>query len=365
MNEPDDLQYALLPKEDVPVLVDAITSIMAEGAAHNLQVFNQGRWEWQYAGLPSHESKVYINGNKEKILAYYHVPLYYGKVGMEKIIFAMVQDVAVSAKLRGRGVFKDLATYATKDLMQKDIGLAYTFPNKKSIHTFIKYNDYKLLATLAPYLLPLNSAAILKIKLPVKLLASLSGGVIDFFNNSFRKIKVPATNRTEYHESFTKEIATLFFNFQSQYEIGLVRDEAYLNWRFMAKPQTKHYLFSLSVEGKTVAAAVFKVDELFDNPSLLLMDFCYCTNGEEYLLQLLQSLRMVYRQWIKEPVTLMFTSGNGKIFPLLKKAGFIKIPERVNPRPLNLLVKKLSYNGPVNINDKANWHVTLADWDVF
>lgn len=365
MSAPDDLAPSLLPEKDVPVLVDAIKSIMAEGDAHNLQVFNQSRWEWQYVNLPSYKSRVYVNHYKEKILAYYHVPLYYGKAGPETITFAMVQDVAVSVRFRGRGVFKELATYATEDLMQRNIGLAYTFPNNKSIHTFIKYNDYKLLTTLVPYLLPLNSAAILKIKLPFKLLASLSGGIIDFFNNALRKIKVPESNSIERHESFSKEIAGLFFDFQAQYEVGLIRDEVYLNWRFLEKPQTKHYIFSLNVDGKPAAAAVFKVDELFDNSSLLLMDFCYCKNGEEYLLQLLQSLRANYKRWIKEPVTLIFTSGNGKIFPLLKKAGFIKIPERINPRPLNLLVKGLNYKGLTDITDKTKWHVTLADWDVF
>jgi hypothetical protein len=44
--------------------------------------------------------------------------------------------------------------------------------------------------------------------------------------------------------------------------------------------------------------------------------------------------------------------------------GLIRVPERFNPRPFNLLTRVPSGTEPPRMLDSARWHITLAGWDV-
>lgn len=111
--------------------------------------------------------------------------------------------------------------------------------------------------------------------------------------------------------------------------------------------------------------AIFKLDEIFGLPALILMDYA-CPNGEErYLLQLLDEVKRRPRRYVPEPFALIFTAGSGPLFRRLPRIGFVPVPERFNPRPLTLLVRSTGLKRDECITSPEAWHVTLADWDVF
>jgi hypothetical protein len=112
-----------------------------------------------------------------------------------------------------------------------------------------------------------------------------------------------------------------------------------------------------------LAAAIFKLDEMFDNPVLLLMDYAHLQGKDDYLLQLIQHVKLHGAKEIGERFNLIVTSGNSEFLPLLKKVGFLRVPERFNSRPLKLVVKNLAKH-PTDAFDPRNWHLTLSDWDV-
>ena len=66
------------------------------------------------------------------------------------------------------------------------LDIIYTFPNKKSIHTFTKYNQFKLIAPLPVYLLPFDISQLLasRYKIP-KILESM----FSIFNLAFQILK--------------------------------------------------------------------------------------------------------------------------------------------------------------------------------
>ena len=102
---------------------------------------------------------------------------------------------------------------------------------------------------------------------------------------------------------------------------------------------------------------------MFDNPDLLLMDYAHLHGKEDYLLQLIQHVKLHGAEEIGERFNLIVTSGNSEFLPLLKRVGFIRLPERLNSRPLKLVVKNLSQHS-TDAFDPRNWHLTLSDWDV-
>ena len=144
---------------------------------------------------------------------------------------------------------------------------------------------------------------------------------------------------------------------------ALTRNPDYLAWRFEKRPGARHFYFSIRSRGEVQAAAIFKLDEMLGNQALVLMDYAFREGKEFALLQLIQHVKRNGRADIGQPFSLIFTAGKSDLMPLLKKIGFVPVPAKFNPRPLDLLVRNLA-GASQAIFDPANWHVTMADWDV-
>lgn len=357
------LSYCAIEKEIYPQLIGCIRAILEEGESHNAERFNQEAWYWRYQDLPTHMAYIYAAAHANRIHGYYHIPMYQGLVEGEPKNFAMVQDVAVSRALRGQGVFRRLADYATDQIALTQADLLYTFPNHRSIHTFLKYNGYTEIKTLDTYLLPLETAKIIQSKKNLFGLEHLLGGVVDSVLRPFSRRMVPDGALVQYN-SVNDNLADVFKAYQKTHSIALKRDENYLNWRYTRKPLAKHYILALKNNTQITAVTIFKSENIMDNPALLLMDFAYVPGHEVDVLAILSEIRRHPTKYLEEPVNLIFTAGCSSFFRQLKRIGFVKIPPSVNPRPLKLLVKNLKLPDADIIFDSDNWHVTLSDWDV-
>jgi len=346
-----------------PQLIEKVKSVLQETGSHKAQVFGARFWTWQYRDLPTHETRIYGIMADNEILGYYHVPIYQGLIRGERKHFAVVQEVAVSRRLRGQGLFRRLADFATGDLLQSGIQAAYTFPNEKSIHTFLKYNGYTRISTFQTFLLPVRSGAILGSKVNLGGIEKLAGFFGDLL---FGCISVREDIKAEVrlHKEIDKDILGVFSAYQKEHTIALLRDEIFLKWRFEGRPSSTYQYFAIHKGGRVLAAAIFKLDEMFQNPVLLLMDFAYLSKKEKYLLQLIQHVKRHGGKEIGEDFNLILASGNSKVLPRLKRIGFLPLLKVFNRRPLNLLVRNLAGNSE-DIFSPENWHLTLTDWDVF
>lgn len=345
---------------DTTELLQRIKEILEEGDSHNAASFNKQNWVWQYKNLPTLDARIYLCRCENKIVGYYHVPIYEGIINDKKKKFAMVQDVAVSSSMRGRSVFRKLAEFATNDLTNSDINLIYTFPNQKSIHTFLKYNGYKQVYTYDSYLLPVNSSAVIKSKVKLFGIENLAGWLADkYFDFRSSKLAKDFTVKTE--ERFDREITELFQNSNSKFSCHLNRTQDFLQWRFFDKPIGKHFLITLKNGSKSFAAAVFRLDEILETKTAVLLDFAF--DDESHLAQLLHFVRKNDASLFGEKINMLFTACCCSKFLRNKLYGFVKIPQKFNPRPLNLLIKNITEDENEVLNAE-NWLALLSDWDV-
>jgi hypothetical protein len=359
-----DLYYTLLKDDEDSRIIEAIETIMKENDAHNLSNFNIEYWLWQYRNLPTKHSFISIvKDNEDKILAYYHVPCYLGKLNNKEIKYAMIQDVAVSDKLRGQGIFREIATYANNIINQNNIKIVYTFPNKKSIHTFLKYNDFKLVAEMDSFIMPFNTSSLINSKLCLSIFGRIIGSIFDFFYRIF-SVKADSKAKITQEIEITEDIMSIYSSFQQSFDYGLIKNKDYLEWRFLRKPNQKHYIFTIyDNNNRPKALVVLKEDNIKGIPCILIMDYAHVQEGEKYLLQLISNLRNNNKRYFTIPSGLLFTSMNSKLTRELKKIGLFSLPKKINPRQLNLLVR--SNENLENIYESRAWHITLSDWDVF
>ncbi len=341
-------------------LLSGIKQILTEGDSHNAAGFSREYWDWQYKNLPAKRSGVYTVSYENKIAGYYHAPFYEGQINGKQKLFAMVQDVAVNGGLRGKGVFRKLADYAMSQLVASGANLIYTFPNDKSIHTFLKYNGYKKVCSYDTYLLPVKSSQIIKSKISLAGIEKLIGSVSDIFFS--RSYKLASEESVDILNGFNDETASFFNRFATSFPISRTRSKEYLDWRYIKKPGPKHIVVVLRNASKISAAAVFKWDKIFGVDAAVLLDFAF--DNEQDLAKLIHYVRGNTKKIFNEQPGLIFTAFCCNRFLKNKKYGFVKIPERLNPRAVNLLVKNISEEELV-ITNAANWFATLDDWDVF
>jgi len=357
-----ELTFSRLGPEDVDELYRAIREIMEENDTHNVDSYDKSSWKWQYKNLPGKTSYVYVGKNtKGKILAYYHVPVYIGNIQGKPERYAMIQDVAVSQTLRGQGVFKRLAIFANEDLDKEGVPVVYTFPNHKSIHTFKKYNDFVFLGTLPSYIMPLDNRLMIGSKINQLGIHKLLGAP---FNLLFKILYRSSSSKgvVGLSHEFTNEITEVFDEFAANYDLRIHRSKEYLTWRYLDKPKQNTYIVNLkNAEGKVTAVIILKEDLIMGIPTLLLMDFAHLNKGEKDMIQLLKQIRANQVALFGKSFGLLFMTSFSNMNTVWKKVGSFKLPEKIVPRPLNLLAR--SHVG-VNVNNQNDWLITLSDWDV-
>jgi hypothetical protein len=355
-----ELQIKKISNSEIPALIDCIKRIMQEEESHNSNSFSKDKWNWQYSESPYSNSQVFVISDGRSIYGYYHIALYEGIAAGQFQLFAMVQDVAISKELRGMGKFRELSNYANSFIDQNFPGIVfYTFPNDKSIHTFVKYNNYTIVDTLPSWFQPINSYDIVKSKFPI------GGRFVSYLLNKFTTIKISRLGKNCEIEKtdVTPEFCCVFENYCSKQNLSLRRDINYIQWRFLKKPSNNHHFYSLLNNGEITAGLIVKIDTILGANCAVVMDFAHCDGHEKDLRDLIAHIGKFIQKKQQLNIAGVYISSSKNIKKLIGLDGFLKIPNFINPRPLNLLYKN---EGSRNINFEGlkNWHITLSDWDV-
>ena len=343
---------------DKSSLLKAIKSISDEVDAQDKTIADQKKWDWQYEDLPTKKSHIYLAKEHNSVIGYYHIPTYDMLIQNKKVTIGNIQSVAISKSHRGNNLFQKLAKFANQDINQH-VDLIYTFPNHRSIHTFIKYNDFCRVAMLPLHLRPISVKEFFVKKLNSNFLGSILGSLIEMYSN-LRKEGLDQFDLIKEVNDFNKEIETLFLKFGSRYDIGLKKDISFLKWRFKNSVEEKYKIVGLHSNSELVAVAVVKFEYILSERCLLIMDLAY--NHKSNAKKLLSNIDSLYGD---EDISFIVKLGASIDKNIEKQVGFIKVPSKINPRKLYLLARWTDKRASNNFLKSAQWNVSFSDWDVF
>jgi len=139
--------------------------------------------------------------------------------------------------------------------------------------------------------------------------------------------------------------------------IALVRSSSYLAWRFLDHPTHGYSLWGFEERDGLMAYVAVRTTTIFNNSCLVLMD-CGCREAKER--ELMSLLSIVSSQ---AGANVGLSAGLHPLFHGLSRRGWIRTPEILNPRSLNLVAKSLSTEVGPELHRAASWFITLADWD--
>ncbi|MCS7077275.1 MAG: GNAT family N-acetyltransferase [Bacteroidia bacterium] len=362
-NTPLQLSECKTCKIDLKVpqkeLISEIKQILQETQSHKASVMCEDFWNWQYVHTPGNHSCVYVTKMNDRIVGYYHVPIYEGKIAGQNALIAMIQDVAISPTVRGKGIFTQLATFANQDIDAQPIAACYTFPNHKSIHTFLKYNNYTIIDVLKTYLILVDAKVLLRKKVKIPLLSGIMGYPVNLL---FRLPRVQDKDGIAEIDEFDASVEKLYHTYLQRYSNYVLRDKRYLTWRYKNRPHSTYFTIGYYEALNLTAVATFKIDIMFEVPTLLLMDYAF-TNPNHFF-ELIKYAPLQGTKYTSDKIGIIFTAMCDKHFTTMRKPFFLSVPQRLNPRKLHLLTRPVCSNSPT-IQDSHQWFVTLGDWDVF
>ena len=341
--------YQKISSLDEMELLSSIEDIIIETKAHDQKSNSIINWSWQFKNLPSKSSHIYIAKLNNRIIGYYHIPTFQFMLDKQIINIGNVQSVAIKKEYRNRGIFENLSKYAQSDV-NRSVDLLYTFPNDKSIHTFIKYNDYTFLKTLPVYIFPINLFKIFNSKLPNFISKMLSNIFINL--NSLRLFKINENEKIKQTNIISNENLNLIKHYNSQFKYHLLRDEKFLKWKYVDSAKSKYYCMSFSTDSKIQASIIFRFDKMFNHNCVVIMDYAY--NSLLSMKKLLSNLNETDEIKSKDLSFIMLT-GLSRDLHKISKCGFFRVPNFLIPRKLNLLIKSCSDKIHLKNLNKDDW----------
>ena len=335
--------------------------VFRESGGRKATEFGRELWDWQYL-RSERGSLVVIAEERGALCGYFHARLLDLRHGDRLVSGAMIQDVGTLESHRGQGVFREMGAFALASLRSQGVDLIYTFPNQRSLPSFVRNHAYSIVAKVPVYLAPLD------LRDPLTARAGAVGGVLGrilvglFRAVRVRRARLEPTEGVGVVEPRDAALEALSRGFAKRTRIHLDRTSRYTGWRFGEKPGGEYQVWGLRANGELSAYVVTRPATMFSGRCVMFMDFG-CREGEEAALRRLVGVRLAAER--EAGAAMGVVMGLHPEFRRWGGLGFVRLPEAMNPRPFNLLTKPLSSDVEQGLLDPANWLITLADWDVF
>jgi predicted N-acetyltransferase YhbS len=345
---------------DYDGIFGCMQTIQAETAAQKAVGFSRDLWDWQYVRTVRPTS-ITVAEEEGRIVGYFHLLLLDMHHAGRTVLGGLIQDVATHPDLRGRGVFRELGRVAIESMRARGVKFAIGIPNHRSLHSFVHNHGYAMPGRMPVYVLPLDVGTVLAPRLGA--IGRVAGAVASPLYRVLRaRARPPAAGEVAGRlETIPEEISEVSAAFAGRVTTAVARSAAYLRWRLLEKPTHEYSVYGLRRGGQLVAYVATRVADLFGTRCLLLMDLG-CRDGADASLLRLISTRVEAAR--AERIGMVVTMGVHPFFRALSGLGFLKAPERVNPRPFYFIVKPLADGLAPDVTSLAGWLVTLADWDV-
>ena len=325
-----------------------ITEISLKGNEKNLQsLYNEVYGDtpdripsikelyWRYEENPF-QSRVWVAKDGEKIIGLRPVikrPVVIRKQQFNALHF---MNVMVHPDYQGQGVFSRLMKSVWETHSQDGV-MAYTYPNKNSVKSYRKWNDWYLATELPLWIrlvFPRDISSEKKLVRTggaglansLKLLAKLNTKVN---RNSFDiKSQSYFDNRTD----------KLWSHNMYRYKMIHPRDSEYLNWRYARHPRWEYKIYCAEGGRGVKGYLVTRIRQMFGLKLGLLVDFFVEDDDATILCELIRTAVSELIMQGAEALGLQYT-GPAKLQQAFLSNGFVKVPKQLLPREFLLFVK--------------------------
>jgi len=315
-------------------------------------------WQWQFQNNPSGKAVCFLaEANGEIVGQYVILPTRFSIHGKETQV-AFSCDTMIHPRYRRQGMFSALARKLYDFLeTRRGINLVWGFPNDQSLPGFTGKLGWRMLPVIPLMVMPIRPLAMMFNALPL-------------FNGRFknpsvsRKMDRDIAFSTEIQGLHITPIAIFDESFDALWQehstlppVVQVRDSRYLQWRYLSIPEFGYRPFAVMRDGQLLGYLIIRMMALKGQMFGVLVDLFPFPLGS-----VIHDIFSFARRYVSthggDFLTCLLPQ---REMAILKRAGFKKIPEVINPKTWHLGYRCAGNDPLGNLN---HWHVTYGDTDV-
>jgi GNAT superfamily N-acetyltransferase len=288
------------------------------------------------------------------------------KVGEGERIAVQSLDTLTDTDFRGRGLFKMLAKRTYDRCSEAGVVAVYGFPNGNSAFGFFERLGWTRLDPLPFLIRPLRLPYLgQKLGLPAAWTERLPPRPLV----SLRPPALSADAELRVVLEFDDTFDELWQLFAPSFQVGLVRDAAYLRWRFDQKPSKRYKTYGLYRGGRLTSFVTFTVAEKHGGRVGYVMELMHDpARTEDGRLLLRQALADMARSGAD--AVLAWNLAHSVNRPAFRGTGFLPFPERARPVELHFGIRVFgefpalaSPGDSPALGNRRNWYLSYCDSD--
>ncbi|MEW6441261.1 MAG: GNAT family N-acetyltransferase [bacterium] len=292
------------------------------------------RWTWEYPECPGGPGQAWIAELDGRVISHTGALPFDWHINRRKAKAVLWVDTMTHPEFRHRGLHASMKEMALQAFCASDHSLAYVFPNDKSAGHIAKTQWHPVMKV--PHLV--RSAR-----------PGLRSGKLDGV-------------RVERWDGVSGGIDRLCDSLREAFRFALVRDRAYLSWRYRKKPGDVYLPWAAFRAGELVGYLIYKDYHRADAPAgSHIVDVWTDPEDQDAMAAL-----------VRQAVSLSERAGanslscwmprHAPLHGVLREHGFDPDPQ---DRTFFARVSAAFGGDPDEIRDPANWYITMGDSDVY
>lgn len=319
------------------------------------------RWRWLFEEGPGGKGLFSLGDHDGRIVGQYVILRQRVVIDGREVHGSQSLETMTHPEYRKQGMFVTLAKEVYDRAAREGVSMVYGFPNTSSHHGFVNrlgFSDFMV----PIHVRPLRTGRLLRSKTPLGRAAAFLGeGGQWAYDRLFHKrgldrflrYRIGSLDRLD--DSFDG----LWKRSRSMFPNMVVRDRAYLDWRYLRKPGGEYTILAAHDEHGALAAFVTFCTIHKDGVRQgHVVDLLTDPDAVDLVYPLLSKAVDMLREEGAEIAACMLLPGS-PYFGSLKRLGFL-----VAPKKLPFIVRT---NGPdvalAGMTDPSRWHITIGDSD--
>ncbi|CAD6491099.1 MAG: Acetyltransferase (GNAT) domain protein [Candidatus Argoarchaeum ethanivorans] len=328
-------------------------------------------WNWKYMDNPAGVSGIWVADHDGKIVGSRSTILVKMKIAGKPVMGSQNTDLITHPNYRRQGIFSALEKKSFDQLKDDGICITYSLPGPMSYPGYMKSGSFFDTHALQTMIRPFNLENALKRRIKNEFLLKICAVTGNIFINIFyRAEKRPEVNGLTITKisSFDDRVNDFWKKISNDYEIIVVRDKEYLNWRYVDIPNVRYTIY-LAEEREEICGYV--VLECVKEEGLScghILDIVAPLDRPEVIHSLLSKAIKYFKQ---ESVDVIFCKmiADKIFYKIFRKNGFISshfisfLSKRFgiwNKHVVRINSSKIS---ETYLKDSKNWFIQLGDSD--
>lgn len=319
-------------------------------------------WRWEFLENPTGRQAILLAFAGPTLAAQYAALPVRLRIGGRDTDAALSLDTATAAAFRGRGLFPRLARQLYRELGEAGGSAVFGFPNVNSAPTFFGKLGWRELAPFPLLVKPLPGAVTTWLSrrgAAARALAPLAEWGASIAAPPARAVS--GDLMLESIESFPADTDDLWNRAREGKTVCVVRDRAYLEWRYAGNPDHPYRLWTVRERGALVGTLVTRRADRFGFRSGFLVDLLCEEARADVADALVRGAERVLREEGAELLAALMYPGSAA-HAALRRSGFLRAPERLMPQSIHFGVCPL--RDEPSLSNPTSWYVTWGDSDV-